>query len=287
MTMTSSLQIFLAGSMLVCACCEAVGTPLVSRRAHIARTFEFPEQCLVEKDVTRELQKKQGADVIAAWQYTSTNGAPFAPLSIVVAKAGTFVNEEMHEKVSAYWKKLGSTGAISRVAIGDQADGYEFSTCGPGASGTLMALRFPARHVDVQIVLTVPGDPPLESTAETEEYHHFISTGGKALTDRLTECASQVAQSYNVMASHSNSAESVTMLRRDARENQTQRFTNSENVSSNKYASKDPVNQPSAPGEGAKRDWLVAAPILGAVIIAIVLLVCAYLRRRGGRQRLY
>ena len=286
MTMKSSRQIIFAGLMFVFACFEASGTPPVSRCVGIARTFGFPEKWLVEKDVTLELQKKRGAAVIAAWQYISTNGSLFAPLSIVVANAGTFVNAEMHEEVSAYWEKLGGTGGVSRIAVGDQADGYEFSTGGPGGSGTRIVLRFPVRGVDVQMILNVPGDPPLDSTAETEEYHRIITSGGQAIREKLTECASQAAKTCNVMGTLSNTAESVTTPRQDTRETKTQEFAVVEYVSSNKYAATDLVNQPAASAERSERDWRVATPVVvAAVIIAVVLLSYACFRRRGGRQR--
>lgn len=289
MTMKPCRQIIFTGLMLVYACFEASGTTPVSRRADIARTFVFPEKLLVENDGTLELQKKRSAEVMAAWRYTSTNGSLFAPLSIVVAKAGTFVNAEVHEEVSAYWKEVGGTGGVSRVAVGDQADGYEFSLCGPGGSATRMVLCFPASAVDVQIVLIVPGDPPLDRTVETEDYHRFITSGGKALTEKLIECASQVAESYNVMATLSNTVESVTTPRQDTGETKTQKAAVVEDVASNKYAATDIVKQPAASGRRSEWDWRVAAFVM-AVITAIVLLAViihrAWLRLHDDRQRL-
>jgi enhancing lycopene biosynthesis protein 2 len=239
--------------MFLFACFEASGASPVSRCAGIARAFGFPEKWLVEKNVTLELQRKRGANVIAAWQYISTNGSLFAPLSIVVANAGTFVNAEMHEEVSAYWEKEGGTGGVSRIAAGDQADGYAFSTAGPGGSCTRIVLRFPARGVDVQMILNVPGDPPLDSTAETEEYHRIITSGGQAIKKKLTECASQAAKTCNVMDTVSNTA--------------------------------DQVNQSAASAERSEREWRVATPVVVAAILAVVLLSYACIRRRGGRQR--
>jgi hypothetical protein len=163
---------------------------------YIAKTLEFPEEALSQKDVTTDVQKKNGANILAAWQYTSNKKNQFAPLAIVLAKEGTFVNEKLKEDVTRHLAQASTSDGVSRLALGDRMEGYMLSTGGPGGTSILIKLHMLEKRIDLQIKLTIPGQPPLDSGDKTEKYHRLVTTGGKALIDKLVECATQAAESY-------------------------------------------------------------------------------------------
>lgn len=146
----------------------------------VAEWFRYDGQ-LVEQDVTGKAKKQIGEDLIWSKKYYSEDNT-FAPVQIGLAKAGSILNQN--------FLKMLQDRNIEYLEIEGKPTGIAFSSgFGPGGSSFTTILSSRANDLDLILKLTIPGDPPLDRTVNSE-YLEIIFEA--SILDRLQSIGTEV-----------------------------------------------------------------------------------------------
>jgi len=157
---------------------------------NLANAMNFPVELLSVNDVTGDLRKVFGDNIIEAYEYVASKHV-FAPISLIVLPTGQVVTAKLRREAEAYLARSPTNSSIRRLSFNGKAGGYSYSAAGPGGSEFIIALNIPSKDIDVQIKLSIPAETPLGNTYQTEAYHKLIVDGGENLENLLIICASQ------------------------------------------------------------------------------------------------
>lgn len=145
----------------------------------VAELFKYDGQ-LVEQDVTEKAKKQIGEDLIWSRKYYSEENT-FAPVQIGLAKAGSILDQDFRE--------LLQNRNIEYREIEGRHTGIAFSSgFGPGGSSFITILSSSESDLDLIMKLTIPGDPPLDRTANSE-YSEIIFDA--SILDRLQQIGAE------------------------------------------------------------------------------------------------
>lgn len=125
----------------------------------VAEWFRYDGQLIV-KDVTKRAQKQIGEDLIWSEKYYSKDNT-FAPVQIALARGGSILNQSLRESLK--------NRKVEYLEINGKHTGIAYdSGFGPGGSSFTTILSSTDNDLDLILKLTMPGDPPLDRTANPE-----------------------------------------------------------------------------------------------------------------------
>jgi hypothetical protein len=186
-----------AGVCLPVPVCLKAAPPPISAE-EIATIMDYPGDKLHIKDNTEEVKQRgaaKGHGRVISSHLVSGEGNTFAPLSIDVTEEGALLTPKLLREVTQSIAKSNTAGrqsSLEWLALGEAGYGVTGLTIlGPGGSLDRTIITLPKYGRDIQVTITVPGDPPLQVLSGAENYHHSIMSG--QIRERLVECVNALA----------------------------------------------------------------------------------------------
>ena len=174
----------------------AVDPPI--SKEQLAKILEYPAEKISVRDQTAEVNRRSAAkgypDIVSSHHFSGPSNT-FAPVTVSVAPAKTFLTERMRQYAENIIKVAESGGSkpfVKWLSYGDLGTGLVgLGMGGPGGSEKRAILSLPKHGTDVQISIMIPGDPPLESMTGAESYRDLMTEGG--VGQRLIVCLDAIA----------------------------------------------------------------------------------------------
>lgn len=155
--------------------------------------FEYPVAKLAVSNITKEEKAQYGAGIVAACKIESTDGT-FARMTVLVTEKGMVFSPRLKTIIANSEKAAQKEPNLKRVMLreipfGKKAYGYVgLGGFGPGGSDAILVATIPDKGYEIIMKLSIPGDPPLAITPETEAYHRIIVGERGLLVQRLIKC---------------------------------------------------------------------------------------------------
>lgn len=230
---------------------------------------------LVETPLPPKRSWKIDSDAfIDAWKYVAVESNVFAPISIIVCKQGALVDDKFRS----------NSASLRTLVFTNKTEGYSGSMFGPGGSETIIWLHVPDRRVDMLVKHSIPGDPALARSGDSDDYLDLLGSEGDVLLNRLVECALLVMEHHNVVNPATNAANSIIPPNPEAPQNQAPPPAVLENMPKSKQALRALSQGTSVPVEASPQGGPKPPLLYIILLVVVVLLVGVCVRKYAGRK---